>query len=334
MKISNLPLPIYKAACTFGLLNSKVKFESIKITEGVSSDIWYVKTEIGLEFCIKRALKKLTVKEDWFAPISRSNYEASYFKACQNLNSKSFPKILGHDKKNYILAMEWFKPEKYILWKKKLLDVTFEKEDGNIISNILNKKHSYFYDNSNFKKEFENDKTFYDIRIEPYIIFTSKSYPEHENYFIDVAKSLVSNKKTVIHGDFSPKNILIGPDFPVILDAETACWGDPIFDLAFCNNHIILKSILNSSNKKKYMLLSKEFIETYINKINWEDKNSFIARFLKLVPLLILARLDGKSPVEYYQDKHIKKARNLGLKVLNDKIKNINSFFSIWENYV
>ena len=334
MKISNLPLPIYNAAIAFGLLNPKIKFKSIKITEGVSSDIWHVKTEIGLEFCIKRALKKLTVKEDWFAPVSRSNFEASYFKACQNVNSKSFPKILGHDKKNYILAMEWFRPEKYILWKKKLLDISFDKKEANLISNILNKKHSYFYDNSKFKTEFENDKTFYDIRIEPYIIFTSNSYPEHKNYFVDAAKSLVSNKKTVIHGDFSPKNILIGPDFPVILDAETACWGDPIFDLAFCNNHIILKSILNSSNKKKYMLLSKEFIETYISKINWEDKNSFIDRFLKLVPLLILARLDGKSPIEYYQDKHVKKARTLGLKVLDDKIKNINSFFSIWENYV
>ncbi|MDA9655210.1 hypothetical protein N9T15_02025, partial [Pelagibacteraceae bacterium] len=198
MKISSLPLPIYKAAITFGLLKPTIKFESIKITEGVSSDIWYVKTEKGVEFCIKRALKKLTVKEDWFAPISRSNFEASYFKACQNVNPKSFPKILGHDKKNYILAMEWFKPEKYILWKKKLLDLTFETKDGNSISNILNKKHSYFHDNANFKTKFENDKTFYDIRIEPYIIFTSKSYPEHVNYFTNAAKSLVSNKKTVI----------------------------------------------------------------------------------------------------------------------------------------
>lgn len=334
MKINDFPKPIFNAACTFGLLNPKIKFEYIKITEGVSSDIWYVKTEKGLEFCIKRALKKLTVKEDWFAPISRSNFEVAYFKACQNINTESFPKILGHDKKKYILAMEWFKPEKYILWKKKLLDMTFETKDGYTISNILREKHSYFHNKSDYKKEFENDKTFYDIRIEPYILFTSKSYPKYENCFIDAAKSLVLNKKTVIHGDFSPKNILIGPQFPIILDAETACWGDPVFDLAFCNNHIILKSILNTSNKKEYILLSKKFIETYINKINWEEKSNFIDRFLKLIPLLVLARLDGKSPIEYYQNKHIKKARALSLKILDDKIKDINNFFSIWEKYV
>lgn len=334
MKISDFPLPVYEAACKFGLLNPKLKFEYIKITDGVSSDIWYVKTEKGFEFCIKRALKKLSVKEDWFAPISRSNFEVSYFKACQNISSKSFPKILGHDKNKYILAMEWFNPEKYILWKKKLLDISFETKEGYSISNILYKKHSFFHNKLNYKKEFENDKTFYDIRIEPYILFTSKSYPEYANFFIDTAKSLVFNKKTLIHGDFSPKNILIGADFPIILDAETACWGDPIFDLAFCNNHMILKSILNFTYKKKYILLSKEFIETYINRINWEEKISFTDRFLKLIPLLILARLDGKSPIEYYQDKHVKKARALGLKILDNKVKNINSFFSIWENHV
>ena len=141
-----------------------------------------------------------------------------------------------------------------------------------LISNILREKHSYFHNKSDYKKEFENDKTFYDIRIEPYILFTSKSYPKYENCFIDAAKSLVLNKKTVIHGDFSPKNILIGPQFPIILDAETACWGDPVFDLAFCNNHIILKSILNTSNKKEYILLSKKFIEMICIRLKYGTK--------------------------------------------------------------
>ena len=333
MKINKLPLSIYNAACKFGLLNPEIKFECLKITDGVSSDIWYVETEKGIEFCIKRALEKLTVKEDWFAPVSRNNYEAAYFKACRNIAPISFPKILGHDSNNYILAMEWFKPESYFLWKKKLLDIDIEIKDAKAISEILNKKHAYFNNKSYYKNKFNNDKTFFDIRIEPYILFTSQSYPQYKNFFFKAAKSLVANKKTVIHGDFSPKNILIGPISPVILDAETACWGDPIFDLAFCNNHIILKSILNTSAKKKYLNLSKEFINTYITKINWEEKSSFIDRFLKLIPLLILARLDGKSPVEYFKEKEVKIARALSLSMLDNNLKDINSFFSIWENH-
>ena len=70
------------------------------------------------EFCVKRALAKLTVKEDWFAPVNRSNFEAEYFKTCKNINKLAFPKILGHDKKKYILAMNWYNKDQYKLWKK------------------------------------------------------------------------------------------------------------------------------------------------------------------------------------------------------------------------
>ena len=95
------------ASIGFGLLSENQKYFSKKITDGVSSDIWHVRTSDN-EFCIKRALAKLTVKEDWYAPINRNNYEAKYFSHCKVIEPNSFPKILGHDSKNYILAMEWF----------------------------------------------------------------------------------------------------------------------------------------------------------------------------------------------------------------------------------
>ena len=112
MKINKLPKKIYKASIDFGLLSVKQKYISRKITDGVSSDIWYVKTSHN-EFCIKRALEKLTVKEDWYAPIDRNNFEAKYFTFCKTIEPNSFPKILGHDNKNYILAMEWFNNKEF-----------------------------------------------------------------------------------------------------------------------------------------------------------------------------------------------------------------------------
>ena len=52
-----------------------------------------------------------------------------------------------------------------------------------------------------------------------------------------------ANKRALVHGDVSPKNILGGPAGPVFLDAECAWWGDPAFDLAFCLNHLLLKCL-------------------------------------------------------------------------------------------
>ena len=115
-----MPLEVFEAACKFELLNNSIDYNSQKITDGVSSDIWHVRTEKGIEFCIKRALAKLTVKEDWYAPISRSKFEAMYFQNCFDIAPNNFPKLLGYDNKNYILAMEWYSPDSYIVWKKKI----------------------------------------------------------------------------------------------------------------------------------------------------------------------------------------------------------------------
>ena len=116
-----------------------------------------------------------------------------------------------------------------------------------------------------------------------------------------VLNSLKINKSTLIHGDFSPKNILIGKKSPVILDAETACWGDGIFDLAFCCNHLILKSILNRDKNKTYIIALDKFINKYLTNLEIDKKNDFVIRFLNLIPILMLARVDGKSPVDNFK---------------------------------
>ena len=334
MKTNKLPVEVFDAACKFQLLNNSINYNSQKITDGVSSDIWYVKTEKNREFCIKRALAKLTVKEDWYAPISRNKFEAMYFQYCFEIAPYNFPKILGHDNKNYILAMKWYNPNNFLVWKKKLLNRKIEKDDIRNVSNLLIKKHERFFNSKKFEKKFDNDSTFYSIRIEPYILFTSKKYPDFKCRFDNVAKSLVKNKKTLIHGDFSPKNILIKGNTPLILDAETACWGDPVFDLAFCNNHLLLKSLLLDGLGKKLLNLSFKFVKNYIDNISWEDKNSFTKRLLDITPLLLLARVDGKSPIEYFKLKQQEITRQLGKHILTDEVKTLEQLYSILDNYV
>ena len=293
-----------------------------------------MKTEKKKEFCIKRALAKLTVKEDWYAPVDRSNFEAIYFKYCKKMAPNNFPKVLGHDSTNFILAMEWYNPNKFQVWKKKLLNGKIDAKDAKNVSDLLLKKHKNFFNKKIYKKKFSNDQTFHSIRIEPYILFTSKKYPQFKTQFNKVAKSLLENKITLIHGDFSPKNILINANNPVILDAETACWGDPIFDLAFCNNHLLLKSLLQNGLGKKFLKFSFDFISNYIKKITWEEKKNFTTRLLEITPLLLLARVDGKSPVEYFNLKQKNNARALAKEIINTKIQSLRQLYIICKNYV
>ncbi len=333
MKTSKLPKEIHSASVNFGLLSKDEEYKSKKITDGVSSDIWHVKTT-NLEYCIKRALAKLTVKEDWFAPVDRNNFEARYFQSCKKIAPKSFPTLLGHDNKKFILAMEWFDNNKFIVWKKKLLNKSISLKDGKRIGKLLGEVHKYFYKKQKYKKLFLNDETFYAIRIEPYLVFTSKFYPELSNHYKSTIDYLLNNKSTVIHGDFSPKNILIGKNFPVILDAETACWGNPVFDLAFFNNHLILKSILNNNICRGYIRLSKNFLDSYLSNFSQINYKLFIKKFIILQALLILARVDGKSPVEYFSSSHKSLARILARNIISSKSLKLSNLFDIWENVI
>jgi thiamine kinase-like enzyme len=103
----------------------------------------------------------------------------------------------------------------------------------------------------------------------------------------------------LIHGDFSPKNILMGPKGPVILDAECATFGDPAFDLAFVENHLLLKGAWQPQWRAPYTDALIALQRAYLAHVRWEPCANVLARTAALLPGLMLARIDGKSPVEY-----------------------------------
>src|SRR5208282_111260 len=108
-----------------------------------------------------------------------------------------------------------------------------------------------------------------------------------------------STRLALVHGDVSPKNILIGPQGPVILDAECAWYGDPAFDPAFCLNHLILKCVWKPQHVARYLRCAGAFWDGYLSAAAWADPARTEERVATLLPGLMLARIDGRSPVEY-----------------------------------
>ncbi|MGE5105423.1 MAG: phosphotransferase family protein, partial [Betaproteobacteria bacterium] len=114
-----------------------------------------------------------------------------------------------------------------------------------------------------------------------------------------LAARTATTKRALVHGDVSPKNILLGPHGPVLLDAECAWYGDPAFDAAFCLNHFLLKCIARPSSTGAYLRCFAAFADGYLAGTTWEPRAEIEARIASLLPALFLARIDGKSPVEY-----------------------------------
>jgi hypothetical protein len=85
----------------------------------------------------------------------------------------------------------------------------------------------------------------------------------------------------------------------MFLDAECATAGDPAFDVAFCLNHLVLKALHLRSSRKTLFSCAEDFWSAYRDCIDWEAQDELERRVCRLLPAFMLARVDGKSPVEY-----------------------------------
>jgi len=135
---------------------------------------------------------------------------------------------------------------------------------------------------------------------------TAQAHPDRAAALEKLAETTVRTKLTLVHGDVSPKNILVGPQGPVFIDAECAWFGDPAFDLAFCLNHLVLKCLWVPTAAGRLLAAFQRLSETYLDGVDWESCRVIDRRAAQLLPGLFLARVDGKSPVEYLTEERDK----------------------------
>ncbi|MGI9417076.1 MAG: phosphotransferase family protein [Geminicoccaceae bacterium] len=265
---------------------------------GVSSDIWKVETQ-ARTLCVKRALSRLKVAADWRAPIERNAYEAAWMRAAADVVPMAVPELFGQDDARGVLAMAYLPPERFRLWKEELRGGRADPETAALAADRLVRIHAACARRADIEERFDTDRIFFDIRLEPYLLATAEAHPDHADALHALVENTQNNKRTLVHGDVSPKNILIGADGPVFLDAECAWYGDPAFDLAFCLNHLLLKGMWVPEARSAFLACFDTLAKRYIDGVDWEPREKIEARTAALLPGLLLGRVDGKSPVEY-----------------------------------
>lgn len=265
---------------------------------GVSSDIFRVDLAGG-PVCVKRALARLRVAAEWYAPVERNAAEAAWMRTAGAIIPGVVPEIVGEDPAGGMFAMAFLDPGDFPVWKDELRDGTIDPAAARAVGERLARIQSAAARDVTLAPRFANHATFHAIRLEPYLLATAGVHPECAAALRALAETTASHRVTLIHGDISPKNILIGPDGPVMLDAECATWGDPAFDLAFCLNHMLLKCLWRPRWTARYLDCFDALSQAYLDGVDWEPRAAIEARAAALLPGLLLGRIDGKSPVEY-----------------------------------
>ncbi|HMS80411.1 MAG TPA: aminoglycoside phosphotransferase family protein [Burkholderiaceae bacterium] len=268
---------------------------------GVSSDI--VRVDLpGRSLCVKRALPRLKVAADWQVPVARSAHEAEWLRVAAGVRPDAVPALLGYDAPSGALAMQWLPPERYPVWKALLRAGRCDPGVAARVGGAVAAIHAATAGDPAIAARFDTGALFHALRLDPYLLATAARHPSLAPRLRALAALTASTRRALVHGDVSPKNLLVGPDGPVLLDAECAWYGDPAFDAAFCLNHLLLKALWIPAAREGLRACFAAFERAWLDGARWEPRAGLAARTAALLPALMLARVDGKSPVEYLTD--------------------------------
>ena len=279
------------------------------LTGGTSSYVWKL-SDGHKSVVVKYPREFLDLPTPCPVSANRSGIEQDFLNYTSVLFPNNIPEILYGDRKNNWFCMPCFNDLSN--WKEVMLNGHFSEQYARHTAILLRKLHSKSLGCSKALATFSCSDNFKSMRVEPYFITIALHYHQFSSRISLLIQRLLSNQKCLIHGDFSPKNILVGNKM-VMIDGETAWYGDPVFDVAFMLNHLLLKAFLHPHKLDQLISLIKSFLDEYgaVEDERW---------LVELITWLMLARIDGKSPVEYLNDEQDNKVRSFVFEVIERKV--------------
>lgn len=267
---------------------------------GISSDVFLIE-DGEKRLVVKQALPCLKVQDYWPADTSRNRVEYEFLRYLGRLLPDAAPRVFAAGTDYFV--MEYLGSE-YENWKALLLRADIQQRHAVQAAEILGTLHRASFGDSELALLFDTTSNFHQLRTDPYLLTTGRRHPDLQELFEQEAFRLDQTRECLVHGDYSPKNMLVGKARMVLLDCEVAWYGDPAFDVAFLVNHLLLKSLFHAPGNVGLQQLVEAFLGKYYEErsLNHASRVDLDSRIARLLLMLLLARIDGKSPVEYLTD--------------------------------
>jgi 5-methylthioribose kinase len=278
-----------------------------ELTGGIAGAVFAVRGE-GKRVVVKQALERFRVSDEWLVPPERALTEARALELMARLAPSSVPRLLDSDPDAFALVMEEAPPH-WRPWKALLLGGTADEGVATRLGELLAVLHSTDAD-------LGSAESFEAQRVDPYLRTIQRRHPALADRIGAYIERLLATTSCVVHGDYSPKNVLVGDDGLWVIDWEIVHRGDPMFDLAFLLNHLLLKAIHWPQAREGYKACGQAFLDTYGQEVE-------MPYVLGLAGCLMLARVDGKSPAEYLTEAEREHARAAGIALLSEPARSL-----------
>ncbi|MEO7911963.1 MAG: aminoglycoside phosphotransferase family protein [Roseiflexaceae bacterium] len=268
---------------------------------GVSNRTVLVERPSGESWVVKQALKKLRVAVDWYSSPERIHREALGMRWLAQLAPPgASTRLVFEDHTHHVLAMEAV-PQPHENWKTMLLDSRLEAGHVEQFGRLLGTIHCAAYERRDQLAIAFNDRSFFEtLRIEPYYVYTWSQIPETAQFYESLIGETRARRLTLVHGDYSPKNILVYQDRIILLDHEVIHFGDPAFDLGFALAHLLSKAHYVHNMQAAFVAAASDFWRAYraaLGDMLWA--HDLEPRTVRHAIGCLLARVAGRSTLEY-----------------------------------
>lgn len=284
---------------------------------------------------LKQSSELLRTKAEWRSRLDRIWIETETMKFLGDvLPPQTVPVILFEEQENYLFGMTDL-GQTCDVWKLLLLEGRVEPGLARSAGLILGTIHeSGLRHNESLQNGRLADWTVFDeLRIDPYYRTIAKVH----SIIAEPIQQLIHQmehlpQKTLVHADFSPKNMLIDSENHLgLVDFETAHWGDPAFDLGFFLSHLVLKTFramrLGLPTREEFLDMISVFWEKYQDTF-WsvENARALEYRAVQHLAACMLARVDGKSPVDYLAEADQDSVRVLTIEAMKNQTSRLEAF--------
>ncbi|MEM7366149.1 MAG: phosphotransferase [Pseudomonadota bacterium] len=279
---------------------------------GVSNKTVLVTSSSG-SVVVKQALSELRVATTWTCSPERIHREGLGLRVLRSvLPPDTTPRWLAEDKADHILVMSAI-PEPHANWKSRLLQGQCETDQIDQFAVLLAAIHTAHITEA--MAPFHDTRFFEDLRLAPYYEYTASRVAEATEFLNNLAEETRGKTGHLVHGDYSPKNVLIHKGRLILLDHEVMHIGDPAFDIGFAMTHLLSKAHHLPPYREMFVKAAHRFWSRYASQT--VPDRELAARAARHTLACLLARVSGRSPLEYLSAEEQQRQKTVCLELMH-----------------
>jgi aminoglycoside phosphotransferase (APT) family kinase protein len=303
-----------------------------RLLGGGVSNVVIAVTQGEKRLVLKQALPKLRVETEWLAPVERVITEGKAIDVASRILGTGAV-LRDSDDSRFTITMDRA-DDGWGDWKSILFAHTVQAKTAAEVGRQIALIHGNTRGGEDLDSDFFRTEPFELLRLAPYYLATAAAAPAQAQRILYLAEELRTRRECLVHGDLSPKNILVGtsPDQVWLIDWEVAHYGDPSFDLAFVITHLTMKSIHFPQDRSALDASGDAFTATYEAvktgpPPEWD-------RVIAHVGCLLMARVLGKSPAEYLDARGRAAVLEVGRTLVQSSSNNLTDLRTLRDRFI